>query len=344
MKLTKKIIFAASIVVTLGVTNSFADVLKPGKGVSIQPARANWNTGYFQEALARKGLEELGYKVKKAKELSVPLFYQSVVLGDVDFWANGWFPTHNTQMSKDFAQKAEAIGYIVKNGGLQGYAISKKYAEELNIKSLDDFKRDEVKKAFDSNGDGKADLVGCPAGWNCEMTIAHHMKTYGLENDINVIKSSYNAAIADALARHKQGKAIAIYTWTPSWMVYKLKPGEDVVWINVPKIEPTEAQKGSEALMSVENIEGAVTAKVDLGFVVSDIRVVGNKKFLNKNPAAAKFLSLITLPLQDINEQNTRMEDGESSAKDIQNHVNMWIEKNQETWNSWLTQARNAAK
>ncbi|NIQ95139.1 MAG: proline/glycine betaine ABC transporter substrate-binding protein ProX, partial [Desulfuromonadales bacterium] len=41
----------------------------PGEGVTVQPARATWNTGYFQEVLVRKGLEELGYSVKKPKEL-----------------------------------------------------------------------------------------------------------------------------------------------------------------------------------------------------------------------------------------------------------------------------------
>ena len=41
----------------------FADPLKPGAGVKVQPARATWNTGYFQEALVRAGLKELGYQV-----------------------------------------------------------------------------------------------------------------------------------------------------------------------------------------------------------------------------------------------------------------------------------------
>ena len=35
---------------------------QPGKGVELKPARATWNTGFFQEALVRRGLEELGYK------------------------------------------------------------------------------------------------------------------------------------------------------------------------------------------------------------------------------------------------------------------------------------------
>jgi glycine betaine/proline transport system substrate-binding protein len=38
------------------------------------------------------------------------------------------------------------------------------------------------------------------------------------------------------------------------------------------------------------------------------------------------------------------MNDGEKSEQDIQRHVDAWIAKNQDQWNGWLTEARNAAK
>lgn len=160
----------------LGCTNKNSD-----KDKAIQPARATWNTGYFQEALLRRGIESLGYKVNKPKDLQNPIFYKSVALGDVDYWANGWYPNHVSQMPKDFYKTGEEVGYIVKAGGLQGYLVSKVAVKKFNIKSLDDFKRPEVKKAFDSNGDGKADLVACPPGWGCEKVISHHMKVYKLK-------------------------------------------------------------------------------------------------------------------------------------------------------------------
>ena len=102
----------------------------------IKPGRATWNTGYFQEALIRKGLEELGYKVKAPKDLANPIFYKSVTLGDVDYWVNGWFPIHNSQTPKDFSEKAQTVGFVVKAGGLQGYLVSKSAVEKFKIKSL----------------------------------------------------------------------------------------------------------------------------------------------------------------------------------------------------------------
>ena len=316
----------------------------PGKGVTLNPARATWNTGFFQEALLRKGLEELGYKVKKPKDLANPIFFKSVALGDVDYWANGWFPMHNAQLPKDFDKTAQTLGYVMKAGGLQGYLVSKKHADQFNIKSIGDFKRDEVKKAFDKNRDGKADLTACPPGWACEGIISHHLNVYGLEDHINPVKAAYEAGMASALAEYKNGEPIFFYTWAPNWTIFKLQPGKDVVWINVPEIKPTEAQQSAVDRMTVAGVEGAVSDPVKLGFVVSDIQIVANKKMLADNPAAAKFMEIFKLPLGDVNEQNTRMNDGEKSAKDIDRHVEEWIAKNQDTWNGWLEEARKAAK
>jgi glycine betaine/proline transport system substrate-binding protein len=321
-----------------------ADNHMPGKGVTVNPARATWNTGFFQEAIVRQGLKELGYDVKKPKDLQNPLFYQSVALGDVDYWTNGWFPSHNNQLPRNFYDTADSYGYVMKAGGLQGYLVSKKHVEEYNIKSLDDFKRPEVMKAFDNNGDGKADLVACPPGWGCEKIITHHFEAYDLDNYINPIKASYSASIAEAMARFQSGDPVFFYTWAPNWTVFKFKPGEDVMWINVPEIDPAGAQAEAKERMTATGVVGAVTDPIKLGFVVSDIRIVANKKFADENPAAKKFFEEFTLPLADVNRQNTLMQDGEDSQADIERHAAEWVKENQEKWDEWMAAARAAAK
>ena len=92
----KKLILGAvvSTLVLTGATTGLAAKSMPGEGVTLKPARATWNTGFFQEALVRKGLEELGYKVQKPKDLANPIAYKSIALGDIDYWTNGWFPMH----------------------------------------------------------------------------------------------------------------------------------------------------------------------------------------------------------------------------------------------------------
>ncbi len=315
----------------------------PGKGVKVQPARATWNTGYFQEALVREGLKELGYLVAAPKELQNPLFYQAVVQGEVDYWTNGWFPTHLSQMPSGWESRVETVGYVVKSGGMQGYLVSKRDAEMFNITSLDDFKRPEVMRAFDANGDGKADLSACPTGWGCEKVINHHLDVYGLNGCINPRKSGYSANMTDTVARYKSGKPVFFYTWAPNWTLDAMKPGKDVLWINVPQIVPKDSQRANQDLMTVSDVDGAVTNPLKTGFVTSDIRVVANSQFLKKNPAVRRFFEVFTLPLGDVNAQNARMQRGEKSQSQIERHVREWISANQEKWDAWLAEARAAA-
>lgn len=324
-------------------TASPASFLHPGAGVVVQPSRATWNTGYFQEAIVRAGLTELGYEVKAPIELQTPIFYQSVILGDVDYWTNGWFPMQNEHIPDHSADRLERIGFIVKAGGLQGYLVSKKDVERFNIRSLDDFKRPEVKQAFDINGDGKADLVACPPGWGCEKAIAHHLDVYGLREHINPIKAGYPASMAAAYGRYRAGKPVLFFTWAPNWTIFKFKPGKDVMWINVPEIIPRPVEQDAVEHMIGQDIIGAVSNPIKLGFVTADIRIVANRNFLADNPAARRFFEIFFLPLADINAQNYLMEQGEKSREHIEKHARDWISRNQKQWDSWLQQAREAA-
>nr|WP_245628558.1 glycine betaine/L-proline ABC transporter substrate-binding protein ProX [Salidesulfovibrio brasiliensis] len=211
----KHLLLAVTCVAVMA-TAAMASDMKPGEGVTVKPARATWNTGFFQEALVRRGLEELGYDVQTPKDLQNPIFYKSVALGDVDYWTNGWFPNHDSQTPPGFYEDAAKVGYVAKAGGLQGYLVSKREVEKYNIKSLEDFKRPEVKEAFDINGDGKADLTACPPGWGCENIITHHMKVYDLADHINPVKASYEAGMASALGTYKSGGPVFFYTWLPT--------------------------------------------------------------------------------------------------------------------------------
>lgn len=336
-------VILATALVAFCTTAGVAYEKYPGKGIEVKQGRCTWDTGYFHETLIRKAMIELGYTFDKPKMLQNSLFYASVSQGTIDFWANSWFPNQESQLPQNFYETADAYGYVVKSGGLQGYLIDKKHQEKLNITSLADFKRPEVKEAFDRNGDGKADLFGAPQGWKVTEIMQHHLKVYGLEDHVNFVQAAYNALFADVFASFKDGKGVFFYTWTPNWSVSKLQPGKDVTWINVPEISPMDefADKADE--MVATDITGAATDPIKLGFIINDIRIVANKNFVADNPAAKKLFEVFKVSVSDISAQNAKMKDGENSIDDIERHADEWIEANRKTWDGWLEAARNAA-
>ena len=339
----RKMLFgAASAMMLFAVTGAASAQDMPGEGKSIDMARATWDTGWFQAEIYKKAVEALGYEVGEIVTLDNPPFYQAVGQGDIDLWVNGWFPLHNTYRDT-FEPGATLVGYVAKGGALQGYLVDEKSAGEFDIKSLEDFKRDDVKEAFDANGDGKADLVACPPGWGCELVIEHHLDAYDLRDHVNPIKAGYSAAMADALGRYQQGEPIFFYTWTPNWTVGVLKPGEDVVWIGVDHPDLPEDQKELEDQTIIPGVTGCVADPCPMGWPANDIRPVANEDFLAENPAVQTLLETMELPLGDIFEQNAKMNEGEDSAQDLQRHADEWIAAHQDLFDSWLEKARETA-
>lgn len=311
---------------------------RPGEGVTITMARPSWDTGWFQTEIISQLLRELGYDVSAPMTLDNPAFYQSVAYGDVTMWVDGYFPGHSTY-SQFYENGAEIVGMIAPRGSIEGYLVDKAAAERLGITSVEDFKRDEVKAAFDRDGDGRADLVACPPGWACEMVLEHHLDAYDLRDHVNPIKAGYAAAMADAVAAHGAGEPVFFYTWTPNWTVSELVPGEDVVWIEVPEVSLPENLMHLAEFATSPGVEGCVSDPCRLGFPASDIVSVVNTDFLAENPAARALLEAAEIPVSDLSAQSARMNAGDT---DIEAHAAAWIAENRATVDGWMEKARAA--
>lgn len=308
----------------------------------MQLVQPNDDTGWIMTYFYAQLLDELGYTVAEPLTLDIPVAYQSVSQGSAHIYPDGWFPLHNTYIqTPGFA--GEPVGYVVEQGALQGYLVDKASAEEFGITSLEDFKRDEVKKAFDRNGDGLADLVACPPGWGCELTITHQMDAFDLRDHINPIKAGYSASMADAIAAYEAGSPILFYTWTPNWTVNELKPGEDVVWIETPSIDLPEEQMALADSAVVSGVEGCVDDPCQLGWPVNDIRPVANTQFLEENPAVRTLLEEASMDVNFIYEQNATMRNGEDTVEDLERQAADYIEANREAVDGWLEAARASA-
>lgn len=337
-RLNTKNTLAALLLATTAMAPAIAQD-QPGSGTEIIMAQPTWDTGWFHTEIFRQMLGELGYSVGEVLTLDNPAFYQSVAFGDVTMWVDGWFPIHNPYIPS-FEGSAEIISGVVTGGAMEGYLVDKATAEELDITSLEDFKRDDVKAAFDRDGDGRADMVACPPGWGCELTIEHHFNAYGLNEHVNLIKAGYAASMADAVAAYETGDPIFFYTWTPNWTVNELVPGEDVVWIEVPEVNLPEEMADLADAATREGVTGCVSDPCRLGFPANTIDAVVNSAFLEDNPSVRALLEAVEIPIEDVYAQNAEMNAGND---DIEAQASAWIEDNRALVDSWLETARAAS-
>ena len=313
-----------------------SEIPRPGDGTIVRVGSGTSSSDRFATKITNMGLEKLGYQVQDPKEMTaVSTLHIAVSQGDLEFYSSHWERLH-----EGFFQEAggnetlERIGVIVPDV-LQGYQIDRKTADEYNITSLEQLKDPKIAQLFDSDGDGKANLIGCIPGWSCELVINHHLQAYGLQDTVEHIQGDYSVLMADTLARYRQGKPVLYYTWTPNWVASSLKIDRDVTWLTVPFTTLPKSQ--GQIAQKDTTIDGK-----NLGFATDRIRIVGNKEFLAAHPAAKRWFEGIQIPLEDLNAEEARFQEGENQTEDIHRHAQEWIEQNQELFDRWLDRARQA--
>ena len=288
----------------------------------------------FQLQIVVEVLRKMGHTLEVSNDIDYAIAFQTIANNansdDVYFMAAHWDPLQNGMIEGAGGDKTIAkFSNFIANCA-QGYMIDKKTADKYNIKYINDLKKPEIAKLFDTNGDGKADLTGCSGGWGCSRVIDYQLEAYDLKDTIVQNQGSYSALIADTIARYKTGKPVFYYTWTPYWVSGKLVPGKDVVFLQV-------THSATIGGYSTKLPNGA-----DYGFAVNNQKIVANKSVLTKHKDIAKLFDIIKLDVNDINGQNMLMSSGQNKEKDIKRHVQVWLDKNKSKVDAWIKEAKKA--
>ncbi|MDE0499396.1 MAG: hypothetical protein OXH86_18815 [Acidimicrobiaceae bacterium] len=344
--------------------------MTPGDGVSVLAGRANWSSGYFQAELYKLLLEELGYEVSDPAEIELGPSngYTAMALGEMDYWPNSWYPGHLSWLENELPdgslvkEHVTIVGEEMVAGGLQGFLVTKAFADEYGVYTMDELNRNaDALAAFDEvdadPGNGFADIFGCPEDWTCDDIIESQIAFSGWDN-IQQVKAGYDAMFAQAVDNADDGKAMVMYTWTPTAYLTQLRPGDNVYWMGVENViddsnplgleggeqwsqlgsdgTPVNAQIGPDACPSAGSSSDGLC---QLGWIAADIQVTANNDFLAANPAAEALFDAVTLSVIDVALANVDQDAG-TPPRDI---AIQWIANNRTTVDAWLDAARAAA-
>lgn len=319
------------VLVTLAASVALASSLFAAKVTAYKPAIAEEG---FQLYIVAEVLKKMGHEVEISNDVDYGIAFKSIANNanskDVFFMASHWDPLQNNMVKGAGGEKKLAKFSEYISNCAQGYLIDKKTADKYNIKYINDLKKPEIAKLFDVDGNGKADLTGCSAGWGCEKVIEHQLDAYKLRDSIDHRQGSYSALIADTIAQYKTGKPILYYTWTPYWISGKLVPGKDVTFLQV-----THSAHPSTASTKLSN--GA-----DYGFNINSQKIVANASVKTNHKDIAKLFNIIKLSVNDVSGQNMLMANGQNKEKDIKRHVQSWLKMNTKKVDAWVKEAKAA--
>ena len=339
----------------------------PGEGVSVNMGRANWSSGYVQAQILHDLMEELGYEVSSPDQLEFApdLGYQTMASGEMDFWANSWYPGHLSWWEGELTDGTRIgdnltriEGSLMPGGGLQGMLVTKSWAEANGVTTLDQINDDEALwSQLDTDGNGKGEFYGCPEDWTCDDIMASQIAFAGWDN-LEQTQAGYDAMFAEFLTLAQAGEPAIIYTWTPTSYLAQAIPGETTMWLSMNNDSVLDdsnplGKEGGEAYCQRcgESIGyqglGADTCLqgpdgCQVGWEAADIEITANSAWLADNPAAEALFNEFKPPLIDLAIAGVELNATDGAQADVARIAASWIEANRDLADQWVAAAMAA--
>lgn len=303
-----------------------------GAGVTVRPANSTWIEEQFVTEIVNIGLEELGYTVEDVQQSDYAVINLSVAAGDIEF-TTGFYNLGHEDFFENAGgdEKLEKMGVLVPEGGQQYILIDKKTADLHQISNIEQFKDPAIAKLFDTNGNEIANIAGCQVGWQCNEAINHFIEAYGLEASLEQDQGAYTALLADVIARNEQDQPVMFYAYAPHWILIQLGINQDVVPLEVPFTSLPGA------LSTMTDVDTTINGK-NFGFPISQQTLLANQDFVDENPVAKAWFEQVKIPVNALNEESLRIQNGENTPDDIRAHAEMWVSENRPLFDGWIEQ------
>ena len=320
----------------------------------ITMCRANWASGYIQAEIVRQVMQTAGYTVSDPAEIELgpSNAYTAMAEGACHMWANSWYPGHFSWYENELpdgslvADHVMAVDGLFQDSGVQGFLLTKSWADDNNIVSIDQINRDEALwSQFDSDGDGVGEILGCPEDWTCDDIIENMIAFSGWDNFVET-KAGYDALFAEFMNKVNAGEPAIIYTWTPASYVVQMVPGVDVVWVSVENVLDDSNPLGKDGGENHTQGEGFTglgadecTQPCQLGWEAADIQVSARIDLLEGDPFLAALLPQIRPSILDISILQVDQSNGDGSEAHVQELAAGWMADNADVVAGWISAA-----
>jgi glycine betaine/proline transport system substrate-binding protein len=190
------------------------------KGEKVSIAELSWDgaraIGYVMKEVIETRLDT-DVEMKKAE---AAVIFASMDKGDggLDVYPDVWMPNQKEKWAEYVDKRKTVLHNKTAYKGEQALFIPKYVQDEHGVKTIDDLKKPEVAKLFDTDGDGLGEYWAGAPGWASTNEWEIKFKSYGLSDlweplivDDAVFKGQMDAA-------YTKKQPVMFYYWTPEWL------------------------------------------------------------------------------------------------------------------------------
>ena len=281
----------------------------------------DWVSAQIQNAIARKILEDgYGYTTDAVFGGTVPLM-EALTRGDTNITMEIWLPNQQEAFDSAIAEGTiEVIGNSLEDNWQSGFIIPN-YVAEANpgLKTPDDLKNPEYMELFVTpDSKGKARMLNCIPGWECEGINLTKLETYGLTDFVEPVNPGSDTALAAEIrSSFEKQEPVLFYYWGPTVLSHEL-----------------DTQLGGYTILEeAEYSDACWDADNACSYPVAEVLIVMRTDLIEKAPDVVEFFKN-----WDFNAGNQLAAEGYQgeSGADYPD-VAEWFLANTDDWKSWVT-------
>ena len=187
----------------------------------------DWPSAQLQNAIARRILEDgYGYETEAIFGGTVPMM-EALRRGDTNITMEIWLPNQQEAFDEAIAANTiQVIGNSLEDNWQSAFVIPNYTADAYpNLRTVEDLKNPEHMEIFVTpNSKGKAQLINCIPGWECEGVNQKKLVTYGLTDFVELVNPGSDSALsAEIRSSFEQQKDVLFHYWGPTVLAHDLQ-------------------------------------------------------------------------------------------------------------------------
>lgn len=294
---------------------------------SVTIAEMNWSSAALMANVDRFILEHgYGCDAKLIAGDTMPTGTSMVEKGQPDVAPEMWSNSMREALDKGVAEKRlRYAGSSLSDGGEEAYWVPKYLTDQNPALATIDGIKENVKLFKHPEDPDKSMFMGCPAGWNCQISAANLFNALELEEaGFDLVDPGSGAALAGSIAKaYERGEAWFGYYWAPTAVLgkYKMTKVDFGSGINEEHFKACITQEGCE------------DPKPTM-YPPSPVQTVTTESFASKAPEAYDYFTKRSFTNAQMNELLAWMEDNQADGKV---GAEYFLKSQRNVWSAWVT-------
>jgi glycine betaine/proline transport system substrate-binding protein len=319
-------LFAAAACVAAAVVA--APAMAMGDCGKVQIADMNWASATFIAHADKKILEAMGCEVELVPGDTMPTGTSMTEKGQPDVAPELWINALREALDKAVAEKRlEYANYAFLDGGEEGFWVPQYMVDEhpelatiegvLSHPELFPHPEDKSKGLF----------MGCPAGWNCQITSGNLFKAFGMEDKGFLLGDPGTAAGLD-------GSLAKAYERKEGWFGYYWAPTAFLGKFDMVKVD-FGVEHNKEEWDKCTTVADCLNPKPN-AWSLSEVFTVTTTELEGKSPTAYNYFKRRGYHNKFLNRYLKWIDENQATGEEAAEN---FLREHEEVWTPWVSAA-----